>query len=494
VLVESLLLAFAGGALGLLLCGWAGGILVRLASVDLPEGSGIQFNATLLLFTFAVCIGTALLFGLAPAFRAAAVDVNEGVKQGGRGQSTGHKHGRVLDSLVTAQFALAFLLLVSAGLLLRSFGHLLATNPGFRTDHILRMDVSLPGEAYPSAGDIRAFYGRLDDSLRRLPGVKAAGLATSLPLNIEEHRSFLIEGQGAQEAFTPHSTAHIWVIGDFFQAMGVPLLRGRSLDERDSATSMPVVVVNLALAHKFWPHQNPLGQRISWGDKGDPWMTIVGVVGDVKQGALNDISVVPETYSPWRQVKDDDLKSTIDSEYRTMTVVARTANTPTAEAPAIEKLIHSLDPSLPVTNVTTMEAQLQNSVRSQRFQTALLGGFAIAALVLAALGIAGVLAYSVAQRVSEIGIRMALGASRASVLSLILVRGMKLAITGTAIGFAAALITTRLLSHVLYETSPFDVVTFCSAPAFLCLVGLLATLFPAQRAATVDPVRSLRTE
>jgi len=277
--------------------------------------------------------------------------------------------------------------------------------------------------------------------------------------------------------------------------MGIPLERGRFLDGRDAEKSMPVVVVNETLAREFWLHTNPIGQQIRWGEdtEKNPWMTVVGVVGDVKQGALDE-PTEPETYSPWVQVKDEKLADDMTGEFRRMTIVARTANTPSAEGPAIERVIHRLDTSLPVTNVTTMDAELKESFQAERLQTTLLGGFALAALVLAALGIGGVLAYSVAQRASEIGIRMALGASRADVLKLILRRGMRLATVGTLIGLAGALLLTRLVSRLLYETSPYDALTFCAVPAFLCAVGLLAVLIPAARAAAIDPVKSLRAE
>ena len=491
VLVESLLLALAGGAFGLMLCFWAGGVLVRLTSANLPSGS-VDLNSGVFLFTLALSAGTAIIVGLAPALRASKVDVSQGVREGGRGQSTGRKQGRLLDTLVIAQFALALLLLVGAGLLVRSFSHLLSTDPGFQPDHVLSMSVSLPAEAYASGSQVRAFYERLEPLVKDVPGVKTAALSTSLPLSINEHRTFHIQGQPATASSIPHKTAHIWVVGDFFRAIGIPLKRGRFLNRQDTQHSTPVVVINETLANEFWRNQNPIGQQIKWGSR-SPWMAIVGVVGDVKQGALNE-PTDPETYSPWRQLTDEELADNITNEFRSLTIAVRTANSPSAEAPAIERVIHGLDSSLPVTKVTTMDAELQVSLRSERLQTTLIGGFAIAALVLAALGIGGVLAYSVAQRVSEIGIRMALGASRGQVLRLILARGMKLAGLGALAGLAGALVLTRLMSHVLYETSPYDALTFCAAPAFLCTVGLLAILLPARKAATIDPLESLRVE
>jgi putative ABC transport system permease protein len=493
VLIESATLAVLGGAVGLLLCAWLGGILARLASNNMPAANGIQINGTTLLFTLGLSLLTAVIVGVAPAARASQTQISQGMRESGRGTSVGRSHGQILDALVVGQFAFALLLLVGAGLLVRSFSHILTTSPGFRPDHILRMQVSLPAEAYGKAGSIRTFFNTLDAALPLMPGVKATGLATSLPLAINEHRSFFVFGEAHGGKMIPHSTAHIWVMGDFFQAMGVPLLKGRSLTDEDVPKSLPVVVVSEALARRMWPGRNPIGQQISWGGSKDPWMTVVGVAVDVKEDALNQPSGF-ETYSPWRQVNDDELADVISNEFRDMTIVVRTANTPTSEAPAIVRLIHRLDPSLPVTKVTTMEAELQDSVRAERFQTTLLGGFTVAALVLAALGIGGVLAYSVAQRVSEIGIRMALGASRWRVISMVLRHGMKLAGIGTAIGLVSALLLTRLMTHLLYEISPYDALTFCIAPIFLCTVALIAILLPARRAAGVDATQALRSE
>ncbi len=495
MLMESLVLAFIGGALGLLLSGWATDLLVNAGVFRLPVAAALHADAPVFAFTFALSAATAVLFGLFPALQTSHVDVNEGLREGGRGQTAGRRQGRTLDLMVTAQFALALILLVGAGLLMRSFSRLLATNPGFRPDHILSMSVSLPASAYQTGAEVRSFYERALQSVESVPGVKAAALATSLPLSIDEHDTFSIEGQLPQTLSIPRSAAQIWSMGNFFEAMGIPLEQGRLFDSRDGRNSPPVAIVGQTLANKFWPGQSPIGKRIKWGesDSKDPWMTIVGVVGDVKQGALNQ-QTEPETYTPYEQVADKDLGSNITGEMRSLKIVARTAIDPAAEAPAIRRRLRVLDPSLPVSEVSTMETVLHNSVQPQRFNTILLGTFAAIAVILAALGIAGVLAYSVAQRVPEMGVRLALGARKTDVLALVIVRGMRMALLGVAIGLACSLAVTRLMSGVLYQSSPYDAGTLVAAALFLCAVGLISILIPARRAAGIDPIQALRAE
>lgn len=495
VLIESLVLAAIGGGAGLLLSFWATTVLVNIATVNLPLANTSYSSLGVIAFTAVLSAITALLFGMFPALQASRVEVNEGLREGGRGQTAGRRRGRTLNALVIAQFALALVLLVGAGLLARSFSRLLATNPGFRPDHILTMTTSLPPTAYKSGADVRGFYERLQNSLESTPGVKDAAIATSLPLAIGEHREFAIDGQLPQTLNIPRSVAQIWTLGHFFQAMGISLKRGRYFDWRDSRSSMPVAIVSETLAKKFWPGQDPIGKRIKWGDNAskDPWMTIVGVVGDVKQGALDQLTEF-ETYTPYEQVADSDLAEAIDKEFRSLKVVVLTAVLPERMAPVIEREIHSLDPSLPVTEVSTMDAQLRSSTRSERFNTILLGTFASAALILAALGIAGVLAYSVAQRMSEIGVRVAMGATKADIAKLVLTRGMSMALAGIGIGILCSLAITRVMRSLLYRVSPWDPWTLIGAVLLLSLVGLLSVWVPARRAAAVDPIRALRVE
>jgi predicted permease len=495
VLLESLVLALGGGALGLLLSVWITTVLKHFVAMDVPLANRVAVDAHVLLFTLGVSVFTALLFGLFPAMEASQVEVNEGLREGSRGQTAGRKHGRTLSSLVVAQFALALVLLVGAGLLVRSFSRLLATNPGFRADHVLTMSVSLPATDYKTGAQVRTFYERLQQSLQSIPGVKATAVATSLPLSINEHRTFSIEHQAPETLSIPRTVAQIWPLGDFFDALAIPLKRGRLFDPRDTRNSLPVAIINQTLARRFFHGQNPIGQRLKWGENNskDPWKTVVGVVGDVKQGAMNE-QVEAETYTPYEQVSEKDLGNSVMDEWRALKVIVRTANDPVRENSAVQKRIWQLDSSLPVTEIQTMEVNLRDSTRPERFNTILLGAFAAIAVLLAALGIAGVLAYSVAQRIAEMGLRFALGATKADVIGLVLKRGMGMALLGTGTGLVCALAITRVMSSLLFETSPFDAWTLCAAPLLLLLIGVLSIWIPAQRAAAVDPIQALRVE
>jgi predicted permease len=495
ILSESLVLALAGGGLGLLLSLWATKFMLQIGSIDLPETGALSLDWRVLVFTLAISAATAVLFGLFPAWQASQAEVTEGLREGGRSHTAGRKQGRTLGALVTVQFALALVLLVGAGLLLRSFSRLLATNPGFRPDHVLTMSVSLPSQAYKTGSEVRNFYERLQPALAGVPGVKAAAVATSLPLSINEHRTFSIEGQNPATMDIPRSATHIWPLGDFFSAMGIPLKRGRVFEWHDTKNSLPVALVNETLARRFWPGENPVGKRIKWGENNskNPWMTIVGVVADVKRDKLNE-EAAAETYTPYLQVSDEDLSNNITNEFRSLRIVVRTAVDPMQETSAIRREVNRLDPSLPVTDVKTMEATLHESTRGERFNTILLGSFAATALLLAALGIAGVLAYSISQRVAEIGVRMALGAQKADVFKLVLKRGMAMALLGAASGLACSLAVAGVMSRLLYETSPYDPWTLLAAPVTLCLVALLSIWVPAARAAAIDPIQALRVE
>jgi predicted permease len=357
------------------------------------------------------------------------------------------------------------------------------------------MSVSLPATDYKTGAQVRTFYERLQQSLQSIPGVKATAIATSLPLSINEHRTFSIEHQAPETLSIPRTVAQIWPLGDFFDALAIPLKRGRLFDPRDTRNSLPVAIINQTLARRFFHGQNPIGQRLKWGENNskDPWKTVVGVVGDVKQGAMNE-QVEAETYTPYEQVSEKDLGNSVMDEWRALKVIVRTANDPVRENSAVQKRIWQLDSSLPVTEIQTMEVNLRDSTRPERFNTILLGAFAAIAVLLAALGIAGVLAYSVAQRIAEMGLRFALGATKADVIGLVLKRGMGMALLGTGTGLVCALAITRVMSSLLFETSPFDAWTLCAAPLLLLLIGVLSIWIPAQRAAAVDPIQALRVE
>jgi putative ABC transport system permease protein len=476
-----------------LLAWWGSSLLVSLAPTTIPRTGEIGMDGRVLAFAIAVSFATALLCGCLPAWESARRGGGDSLKEGGRGGTAGLRQRRLFGTLVTAQFAFAVVLLVSGGLLIRSFSRLLSVDPGFRAEHVLTLATSLPATAYSAGPDIRSFYQRVLERVDHLPGVIAASAATNLPLSIRERRSFSIEAQPAASAEVPHVVAHDWVVGRYFEAMGVRLKAGRYLGEQDSATAEPVVVINEAMARKFWPSQDPVGQRIAWGGNrvNARWMRIVGVVADVKQGALNT-ETFQQTFQPWLQVSDAAIADNVVGALRSLKIILRTSTEPEALAAAVRAQIREVDPSLPVTAVQTMEEVVRASAGPQRFNTVLLGGFAAAALLLASLGIGGVLATSVSRRTQEIGLRMALGAQRGDLLRMVVRQGMTLAIAGLAIGLPAALVLTRLLASLLFEIAPRDPLTFGAVPAVLVAVALAACYIPARRATRVDPMVALR--
>jgi putative ABC transport system permease protein len=494
-LVESGALALGGAVSGLILAQWGTAALVRAAPFNIPRSQDIRIDAGVLVFTVALTMATALLFGLAPALESARKEVGESLKENSRTGAGGRRRGRMLGALVSVQFALALVLLIGAGLLVRSFGRLLATDPGFRPEHVISAHTSLPAATYSQAGQVRGFYDRLLVRLRTLPGVKAVAASTYLPLGVRERRGFTIDGQEGAPDGTPSMVAVDWPLGDYFQALGIPLRAGRFFTAQDNAAAAQVVIINENLARHFFPGRDPIDKRLKWGARisTSPWMTIVGVVGDVKQGPLQN-QVVPQTWQPYPQTPDATVAENIVGLWRSLDLIVRTDGDPAALANAIRAEVRRLDPALPLTNVQALTQMVRNSAGPQRFNTFLLSSFAIAALLLAAMGISGVLAYAVSQRTQEIGIRMALGATRSGVMRMVLGRGMLLAGAGMAAGLAASLALTQLLSKLLYGVSPRDPWTFLWAPVALAIVALMAIWVPARRATRVDPIIALRYE
>jgi putative ABC transport system permease protein len=444
MLVESAVLAICGGAVGLLFARWASMALVSAAPATLPRLNEMTMDVRVLAFTVALSLATALLCGLLPAWELSRRDSGDALKEGGRTASSGRRQRRIFGALVTAQFALAVVLLVAGGLLIRSFSRLMAVDPGFQAEHVLTLRTSLPAAAYPNGADVRSFYVRLLDAVERLPGVSAVGGSTWLPLAIRERRAFTIEAQPDFSRELPHTVAHDWVLGQYFEAFDIPLRRGRYLSPADHATSEPVVVINETMARQFWADQDPIGQRVAWGGRNNHgrWIRIVGVVADVKQGPLA-VATVPQTFQPWLQVDDSMLAENVLGIFRGMRIAMRTATEPTALASAVRGQIRALDPSLPITAVQSMEDVVRLSTGPQRFNAIVLGSFACLALLLAALGIGGVLATSVSRRTQEMGVRLALGAQPGDLLRMVVRQGMALALVGLAIGLPAALALTR---------------------------------------------------
>jgi putative ABC transport system permease protein len=493
LLAESAPLALIGSVLGLLLAVWLSRVLVALAPSTLPRLHEIGVDVRGLLFTAALTVVTALLSGMLPALELTRPHGNA-LKEGSR-TSTGRRERRIFGTLVATQLSIAVVLLVGGGLLLRSFSKLMAVDPGFRVERVLTLATSLPAQGYRDAASVRGFYTRLLDDLSQVPGVSAAGASTDLPLGVRDRRVFTIEQESPATRELPHSVAPEYVAGRYFEAVGIPLKRGRYLGTEDAVASEPVVIINETMARRFWGRSDPIGQRIAWGNEAahGPWMRIVGVVGDVKQGALNT-ETVPHTYTPWVQVSDGMIAENVTGIMRSLRVALRGEVEPTALTETVRPRIRAIDPALPVTSVQTMSEIVKRSAAVPRFNALLVSLFAVLALLLAAIGIAGMLATSVSRRLPELGIRMALGAQRQTLVAMVIRQGMMLAAAGLAIGLPSAWLLSRVLSSLLFEISPRDPITFAIVAGVLGIVALLACALPAWRVTRVDPLKVLRAE
>jgi putative ABC transport system permease protein len=480
LLTESVLLSLAGGALGLLLAWWGLTVLIRFAPATLPHASVIGLDPFVLGFTFAVSMLTGIFFGLAPAMQASKIDLSDALKESVRG--SGYSLGRngLRRALILSEVALTFVLLAGSGLLLRSFRKLLGVNPGFNATNVLTMRLSPSQNAKPA--DAAAFSRALLDRVSAMPGVLHAALADKPPLMEPGNSLFLIRDYhpGPNDP-QPHAD-NVSASSDYFAAMGIPFLRGRIYMQseiftgEDEIHTGSVVVIDEALANRFWPGKDPVGKQIGFDEKG-PWATIVGVVGTVRSHTIATES-----------------KGTIYFPGYGDTLVVRTTSDPRALAGALRSQVQALDPSQAVYEVKTMSERVAESVSQQRFATDLLALFAALALVLAAVGLYSVMAYIVTQRTHEIGVRVALGAQRQSILRLVIGQGLMLVGTGVVVGVAAALALTRLMATLLYGVSATDPATFVGVAILLAIVALLACYVPARRAMKVDPMVALRYE
>ena len=484
VLTESVLLALLGGILGMLIA-FLGKDFV-LAGLDSSFYlQRISLDIRVLGFMVVVSLLTGVIFGLTPALQASRPDLNETLKEGGKGSGSGFHGSRLSKLLVVLEVALALILLVGAGLLINSFLHLQKVNPGFNPENVLTMQISLPESKYSTPQQQVAFYQQVLQRIKSLPGVRYAGAISHLPLSGSNVNGiFTIEAHPGWAAGQEPLTEFRLITPEYFSAMGTPLLTGRLFTDADNDQSTGVVIINETMARRFWPGVDPLAKRVKIGGAQDPFpfMQVVGVIGNVKHFGL-DSEARPEMYIPYQQFP-----------LPALSIVVRTSSDTTAVAAAVRAQIQALDKDQPVYNVRTMESLLADSLTQPRLYMTLLSIFAALAVMLSAIGIYGIMAYSVKQRRHEIAIRMALGAQARTVIKLIVGQGMTLALIGMAIGLVGAIILTRVLSTLLYSVSPTDPPTFVGVGLLLCLVALLASYLPALKATKVDPIRALRDQ
>ncbi|HET7565233.1 MAG TPA: ADOP family duplicated permease, partial [Gemmatimonadaceae bacterium] len=483
LLVESLLLALIGGAFGLLLPVWGLKTFVALGPATLTHVPGIAVDSRVLIFAFAVAVLTGLLFGLVPALSVYRDDLQDALRDGVARIAGSSLASSARKLLVTAELAIAIVLLIGAGLLAKSFVRYLDIDPGFRGAGVLTAGVALPSTRYSNDTTTDLFYRNLIGRLRALPGVQSATVAAVLPL---DGYSMMMPARALGLADKAESSSDVPAItstsvgSDYFRTLGIPLHAGRDFTDADDAGAPPVAIVNRSLARLMVPNGSAIGHRFTFEHR---TYTVVGVSADVRQMA-EDVTVKPAVYFPIRQ--------TGFSIYGNIAI--RVRSDPLALVPSLRQVVHDIDPQLPLTDVTTMDRQLADSMAPQRFNTLLLGAFAALALVMAVFGLYGVIAYLVARRTHEIGVRMALGAQDRDVMQLVLRQGLTLTVAGVVVGLVAALALTRLLASLLFRVQATDPVIFVAVPVVLVIVSIIATLVPARRAMRVDPMVALRAE
>jgi len=460
---------------------WGARALAALAQEQLPRAMEVRADGYVLAFTAAVSVLAGVLFGLAPALQVSRPDMNAALRSEGRGATAGRRRNVFRNLLVVGQVALSTILLIGAGLLVRNFVQLRDAAPGFDASHLLTMNIMLPPARYSKAAQMIAFYDELVRQVRTVPGVRAAAVSSALPLNPARVSPALPEGQPAAPIMQrPMFNIQTFVPG-YVETMRAPLKAGREFTDRDDAQAPKVAMVNETVARRYWPGENPIGKHIWLGRQPLP-CEVVGVLGDVRNSGLA-ADVSPEIYLPFAQLP-----------WGSMNLVARTEGDPRGFVGALRARVLAVDKDQPVTAVRTMEDVLEAGAAQPRFTTTLLGGLAAMALILALVGIYGVIAYSVAERTQEMGIRMALGAARGNILRLVLRQGMGLALSGIALGLAGSLALTRLLATMLYRVSATDPATFAAGAALFAGVAALASYVPARRATRVDPMVALRGE
>ena len=485
LLTESLLLGVLGGALGLLFAIFGARTLIALVTVNIPRLKDFSFDSRALIFTLGISLFTALVFGLAPALDASKVNLNEALKEGGRSSGGGSARNKLRNVLVIAEVALAVVLVTGSGLMFRSFLKLQRVNPGFNPANLLTLEIELPEASYKVDQQQRNFQQQLLQKVRTIPGVVNAATVDNLPFSGNAfNSSFIVEGRPIPPV-TERPRAYYRVISpDYFSTMGMQIIRGNPFTDRDTADVPGVAIINDVAARKFWPGEEPLGKKIKRGrpESKNPWVTIVGIVSSGAQNSLRE-SAQAEIYTPYLQ-----------NTTGTFTLVARTSTDARTMAASIRKEVWATDKDLPVTNLKLMDELIANSVAQPRFYAILLSVFAGLALVLAAVGVYGVMSYSVTLRTHDIGIRMALGARPIDIFKHVIWQALILAAIGLGIGLALAITSTRVLSSLLYDISATDPMTLAATALVLLVVALLASYIPARRATKVDPMVTLRYE
>jgi putative ABC transport system permease protein len=478
LLTESVLLAGLSGVVGILLAEWATRALSAITRSTHPEMADVRMDLWALAFTIGIALGSGILFGLAPALELSKPDLNMVLRDEGRGTSGGRRRNRARNILVVAQVALSTVLLVGSGLLIRSFVRLRATSPGFDPNNVVTMRIELAPTKYGTRPQMIAFYNEALRQLQPLPGVEAVAISSALPLNTTRMTPMVPEGQPVVP-LGQRPVLNIETISpDYTRVLRVPILRGRMFTDHDDATAPPVAIVNQAFARRFWPNENAVGKHIVIGRMPRP-TEVVGVLGDLKNSTL-DAGANPEVMLPFPQLPWASLNLSI-----------RAAGNPRVVVPAVRHQIAMIDRDQPLTRVQTLNELLESGSADRRFTMFLLGIFSATALILAMVGIYGVIAYSVSQRAQELGIRIALGAARGDILKLVIGHGLALTLTGTAIGLAGSLALTRVMSSLLYRTSATDPFTFTICAFIFMAVALMASYIPARRAMRVDPAMVL---
>ena len=499
LLVESTLLSLLGGVCGLGVALLAVRTLETLAARVLPRAQEISLDARVLWFTIGISVLCGIVFGTLPAIAATRTRLQETLKESSRGASTGQGQRRLRDAFVVLQMALAVLLVAGSGLLIRSFIRARETDPGFQPENVVSFAIAIPNSQYPKGDQVETFFSSLNAKIGGMPGVLSVGESSDLPLNSTWQHLFTAEGHEAEEANSLPANSHTLVDSGYFSTLRIPLIRGRLFTDVEMLGKSDVLVISDGMARRYWHGEDPIGRRLKWGTatSDNEWLTIIGVVGDVKQGPL-DSETLAHTYEPIRQVCNPSYRlNPTDAAacgYRQRFILVRAQMNTASLLAGVRSIVSQLDPQQPIGRVLALDDLVSASLAPRRFNTLLLSIFGGAALLLAAVGIYGLLAYNVTRQTREFGVRMALGAARGDILKLVLAKGVALAFVGLTIGITASLGLTRLMASLLYDTKTTDPATFAAVAAFFLGVTLVACWLPAHRATKVDPLTALRYE